>query len=249
MELRNYDDNIMNSNSDFSTNYQGGNQYPGIQSPINGPPIQQNQSTMPIISGNQNPPQNYPQQVIPTFQPPFGVEQNISQIKHNKITQPQKNIISIKNHSKIPIIVLLIIGIIFLSTSIFLFSNIKFIVLALFSSIFGLIAFIGAIRKMFSLDYYIIEFILSESSLTVVKKAILCRRDNKIYQKADISRFDFTKTRREKRKGSYYHTYEIILVFKNGNIEKIFSNTVIGETFYEEERNYVLYYINNYLNR
>ena len=50
---------------------------------------------MPILPENQYPPNNYAQQTTPVFQPPLGVDLNISQINHSRISQPSKNVFTL----------------------------------------------------------------------------------------------------------------------------------------------------------
>ena len=109
-------DTTSSMNSDIPTNYPPinssieMNQYPPnqYQEPYYPPPqqpyINQNYQIPQNQAINQNyPVNNYPQQILqltppPVYNAPLGVqvEQNISQIPHTIITQPQKNIFSIK---------------------------------------------------------------------------------------------------------------------------------------------------------
>ena len=69
------------------------------------------------------------------------------------------------------------------------------------------------------------DIFLGDNTLTVVKKAIFCRRIIKNYQKNDLSRIEFTH-RIMQRKGRRniirnYNIYELFLIFKNGQRELI----------------------------
>ena len=137
MELQNYNqDNISTSSSEIPPNYSDQNnpsfpqkQYSDGQSQVQqqyNPPRQsyhqpqnveysQNQYAMPILPENQNPPSNYVQPITPVFQPPLGGELNISQVKHDRVTQPQKNLFIIFTgpHSKCALCILSFVGLLF----------------------------------------------------------------------------------------------------------------------------------------
>ena len=142
MELQNYNQDIIStSSSEIPPNYSDQNnpsfpqkQYSDGQSQVQqkyNPPQQpyyqpqnvvssQNQYAMPILPENQNPPSNYVQPITPVFQPPLDGELNISQVKHKRVTQPQKNlfILYTNNFSKCLFCILMLFASVFVGTSI-----------------------------------------------------------------------------------------------------------------------------------
>ena len=138
MELQNYNQDIIStSGSEIPPNYSDQNnpsfpqkQYSDGQSQVQqqyNPPenvvYSQNQYAMPILPENQNPPSNYVQPITPVFQPPLGGELNISQVKHKRVTQPQKNlfILYTSHFSKFLFCFLILFASVFIGTSIYLF--------------------------------------------------------------------------------------------------------------------------------
>ena len=277
MELQNYNqDNISTSNSEIPPNYSDQNnpsfpqkQYSDGQSQVQqqyNPPQQpyyqpqndvyssysQNQYAMPILPENLNPPSNYVQPIVPVFQPLLGGELNISQVKHDRVTQPQKNLFIIFTgpHSKCALCILSFVGLLFSGISIFLFIYEIEIKIPI---ILGLIGFFGIVISISWLfvPNYSEDIILGDNSITIVKKAICCRRLISSYQKNDLSGAEFairTGERKVRTKRSSrivtFKIYELFLIFKNGQKEIILD----GEDFYNDEFNFLAYYINNYIN-
>ena len=117
--------------------------------------------------------------------------------------------------------------------------------------LFGLFLMIFSIYRLFVPDYSK-NIILGDNSITIVKKAICCRKLTSSYQKNDLSGAELT-FRTEKRrvkagKGINYmatfRIHDLFLNFKTGQREVIFH----GENYYEEEMNFLVYYIKSYIN-
>ena len=279
MELQNYNQDIIStSSSEVPPNYSDQNnpsfpqkqysdgqsqvqqQYNLPQQPYYQPQndayssYSQNQYAMPILPENLNPPSNYVQPIVPVFQPPLGGELNISQVKHDRVTQPQKNLFIIFTgpYSKCALCILSFVGLLFSGISIFLFTYETEIEIMI-PIIFGLIGFFGIVISISWLfvPNYSEDIILGDNSITIVKKAICCRRLISSYQKNDLSGAEFairTGERKVRTKRSSrivtFKIYELFLIFKNGQKEIILG----GEDFYNDEFNFLAYYINNYIN-
>ena len=280
MELENYNQDIIStSSSDIPSNYPNTNnlsfpqnKYPEAQlqtqKQYNPPPPPsqqqyyqsqnigysshpQNQSMMPIIPENQYPPQNFAQPITPVFQPPLGVEQNISQVDHERITQPSKNMFKIlrKKFILIEIIAFTFVGL-FLDFFGFMYYSTKSDFVGIIVIIAGIIFFGLAISKLFTTNYKA-EIILGDNTLTVIKKALCCRRNITNYHKNDLSRIEFThKTirRRKGRKTRIIYIYELYFIFKNGKKELILFDKDYFKLYLNEEKKFLVYYINNYIN-
>ena len=273
MELQNYNQDIIStSSSEIPPNYSDQNnpsfpqkQYSDGQSQVQqqyNPPqnvvSSQNQYAMPILPENQNPPSNYVQPIVPVFQPPLGGELNISQVKHKRVTQPQKNlfILYTNNFSKCLFCILMLFASVFVGTSIYLFIQmieitIIVIILDMIPGLIGILFMIRPISWLF-IPNYSVHIILGDNSITIVKKAICCRKLISNYQKNDLSGSDFTfrieKRRLKTKNRSYIHTYhihELFLIFKNGQKEEILHTE---DCFNDEEMNFLVYYINSYIN-
>ena len=265
-------DTISSMNSDIPTNYPPisssteMNQYPPnqYQEPYYPPPQQpylnQNYQIPQNQAINQNyPVNNYPQQIPqptppPVYNAPLGVqvEQNISQIPHKSITQPQTNVFLIKRiyeslfYYTVPFfgaIFFILLGIIFFVTSDSFASLIFLTLLALLIMLLGLC-------NCVKLDHEY-ELILGDDNFTIINKAFCCRKRISIYQKNELMGFDMKMRNEERhgRGGRVYHVdvYDFILLFKNGRNEKFFSYEVAH--FTKEETNYLLYYVNNYIRK
>ena len=96
------------------------------------------------------------------------------------------------------------------------------------------------------------DIFLGDNTLTVVKKAIFCRRIIQNYQKNDLSRIEFTH-RIMQRKGRRnrirnHNIYELFLIFKNGQREQILIDSGLSKIYTDEEIIFLANYINNYIN-
>ena len=204
MELQNYNQDIIStSSSDIPPNYPNTNnlsipqnKYPDTQfqtqqqynppssqqqyyqsQNIGNPSHLQSQTMMPILPENQYPPNNYVQPITPVFQPPLGADQNISQINHNKITQPQKNMFTIlrANYSKFQIFVSLFVSLFFLTLSIIFFiTNRNMMVFSIVMTIPSIILIYISFKMLLETNHET-DIFLGDNTLTVVKKAIFCR--------------------------------------------------------------------------
>ena len=285
MELQNNNQDIIStSSSDIPQNYPNINN-PSVpdnkytegqfqtQQQYNPPPYQQqyyqsqnigyssypqNQSIIPILPENQYPPQNYVQPIAPVFQPPLGAEQNISQVDHKRITQPQKNffIILRKSDLKCKIYTCIIMLLFFVPFAIFAFcSGIDKIVLGLILTLFSMILIVGIMKMLFDVNYKA-EIILGEYTLTVVKKALCCRKKVENYQKNDLFRVEYTHstTKRRVRRGkrgsriATFNIFELFFIFKNGHKEKILYDESESKIYTFAEIQFLIYYINGYIN-
>ena len=281
MELQNYNQDIIStSSSDIPPNYPNTNNpsFPQnkyseaqfeTQQQYNPPPTQQqyyqtqnsgysshpqNQSIMPILPENQYPPKNYAQQTTPVFQPPLGVDLNISQINHSRISQPSKNVFTLLR-SKYKILKILayilcgsFIAIFGFIEFILKYNNIVFFILFFIVGIF--VISLGIIH--FLLTDYKADIVLGDNTLTIVKYALCCKREVTNYQKNDLSRITFTYkriTRRVSRKTrNTYDTYKLIFIFKNDKKETILYDEGFCKTYTDQERQFLVNYINNYIN-
>ena len=285
MELQNNNQDIIStSSSDIPQNYPNINN-PSVpdnkytegqfqtQQQYNPPPYQQqyyqsqnigyssypqSQSIIPILPENQYPPQNYVQPITPVFQPPLGAEQNISQVDHKRITQPQKNIFIIlrKSDLKCKIYTCIIMLLFFVPFAIFAFcSGIDKIVLGLILTLFSMILIVGIMKMLFDVNYKA-EIILGEYTLTVVKKALCCRKKVENYQKNDLFRVEYTHstTKRRVRRGkrgsriATFNIFELFFIFKNGHKEKILYDESESKIYTFAEIQFLIYYINGYIN-
>ena len=282
MELQNYNQDIIStSSSDIPQNYPDINN-PSIQDnkygfqtqqQYNPPPSQQqnyqsqnigyssypqNQSIMPILPENQYPPQNYVQPITPVFQPQLVAEQNISQVKHKRITQPHKNIfIILRKRSIICEFVLLIIGILFfLGFGIYGFCFGMKLVPKIMVIVFFTILLICLIITIFYDVNYKAEIILGDNTLTVIKKAFCYRKKVENYQKNDLFRVEYTHstTKRRVRRGkrgsriATFNIFELFFIFKNGHKEKILYDESESKIYTFAEIQFLIYYINGYIN-
>ena len=282
MELQNYNQDIIStSSSDIPPNYPNTNNpsFPQnkyseeqfqTQQQYNPPPSQQqyyqtqntgysshpqNQSIMPILPENQYPPNNYAQQTTPVFQPPLGADLNISQINHSRISQPSKNVFTLlrRKYIILEILVWMLIGSLFVFLAIFLFYVFQKVLIGfIIILIIGIITMSLGIRYFFYTDY-IADIILGDNTLTVVKKALCCRKPVTInYQKNDLSRIEFiykvVKRRTSRKSTNYYDAYELIFIFKNDKKERILYDEGQCKTYTDQERLFLVNYINNYIN-
>ena len=206
---------------------------------------------MPILPENQYPPQNFAQPITPVFHPPLGVEQNISQVEHERITQPSKNMFKIlrRKFILIEIVAFTFVGL-FLDFFGFMYYTTKNNFVGIIVIIAGIIFFGVAISKFFTTSYKA-EIILGDNTLTVIKKALCCRRKVTNYHKNDLSRIEFThKTtkRRNGRRTRIIDIYELYFIFKNGQKELILFDKDDFELYLDEEMKFFAHYINNYIN-
>ena len=281
MELQNYNQDIIStSSSDIPPNCPNTNnpsfpqnKYPEAQfqtqQQYNPPPSEkqyyqtqnigcssypQNQTTMPILPGNQYTPQNYLQPITPVFRPPLGVDLYISKVKHDRITQPYKNVFKIwRNITLLCQIFKFIIAALLISMAIlivFILTNKNKIVLIIIIIIASIIYIIAIIYTFFDLNYKV-DIILGHNILTVVKNAMCCRKKVTNYQKNDLSSIEFTykETYHKTGKGGVtIYTYKLFFIFKNGQRERIFIDKDQERIFYEEEMEFLVNFINNYIN-
>ena len=290
MELQNYNQDIIStSSSDIPPNYPNTNNpsFPQnkysesqfqTQQQYNPPPSQQqyyqtqnigysshpqNQSKMPTFPENQYPPQNYVQPITPVFQPPLGVDQNISQVNHYRITQPSKNVfliirrdIKTEIFSKLLVCSLIaLFGILYYCLS----KNPSIVIFLIIISP-GIFIFIYGAISILCYRNYKLDIFLGDNTLTVVKRALCCwRKVTTNYQKNDLSRIEFThretKHRKRTRRGRYstttYDTYELFFIFKNGQRERILidEEQKLRFKYTDEEKQFLVNYINNYINK
>ena len=209
---------------------------------------------------NQNyPVNNYPQQIPqptppPVYNAPLGVhvEQNISQIPHKSIAQPQKNIFSIKrpNDSTFYYMIPFLVAIFFFLIGIIFYVIKDSFGLLIFLIIISLLmVFLGLYNCLELNKKY--EIILGEDIFTVINKAFCYRQRISIYPKNELIGFDMKMRNEERhgRRGRVYNVnvYDFIILLKNGRNEKLFSFEVVN--FTKEETNYLLYYVNNYIKK
>ena len=278
MELQNYNQDIISTSSSdisntnnpsFPQNKYSEAQFQTQQQYYPPPPQQQyyqtqntgysshpqNQSIMPILPENQYPPNNYAQQTTPVFQPPLGADLNISQINNSRISQPSKNVFILlrRKYIILEIFVWTLIGSFFMFLAIGLFGVLlKEIIPFIILLIMGIIAMILGIRHFFYTNYKA-DIILGDNTLTVVKKAMCCRRpETTNYQKNDLSRIEFiykvVKRRTSRKSTNYYDAYELIFIFKNDKKERILYDEGLCKTYTDQERQFLVNYINNYIN-
>jgi len=286
MELQNYNQDIIStSSSDIPQNYPNINNPPipdnkytegqfQTQQQYNPPPSQQqnyqsqnigyssypqNQSIMPILPENQYPPQNYVQPITPVFQPQLVAEQNISQVKHKRITQPHKNIfIILRKRSIICEFVLLIIGILFfLGFGIYGFCFGMKLVPKIMVIVFFTILLICLIITIFYDVNYKAEIILGDNTLTVIKKAFCYRKKVENYQKNDLFKAEYIHSKakrrvRRRKHGTFIitvHIFELFFIFKDGHKEKILYDQEDDSKIYTyAEMKFLVNCINNYIN-
>ena len=285
MELQNYNQDIIStSSSDIPQNYPNINNPPipdnkytegqfQTQQQYNPPPSQQqyyqsqnigyssypqNKSIIPILPENQYPPQNYVQPIPPVFQPPLDAEQNISQVDRKRITQPHKNMfIILRKSDVIPSIIVLIIGILMsLTVGIFAFIAMDGIMPKIISIIIFSASFTCLMITIFYNVNYKAEIILGVYTLTVVKKALCCRKKVENYPKDDLFRVEYTHstTKRRVRRGkrgtriATFNIFELFFIFKNGHKEKILYDEAESKIYTFAEIQFLVYYINSYIN-
>ena len=203
----------------------------------------QNQSGMPILPETQYTPQNSVT-ITPIFQTPLAIDQNISQINHNRITQPSKNVFKIVRHKQIIVnLGFIIIGSIFVSIGLISYisksdKRVKNVVLM----IFGII-FISVGISLFFFPIYKVDIFLGDNTLTVVKKGYCCGiKVTTNYQKNDLSGIEFICKKE-------FYKYELFFNFKNGQRERILKDEYQSKVYTDEEVEFLENYINYYINR
>ena len=284
MEIQNYNQDIIStSSSDITPNYPNTNnpsfpenKYPEAQfqtpQQYNPPPSEQqnyqtqnngysshpqNQSGMPILPESQYPPQNSVQTITPIFQLPLVVDQNISQVNHNRISQPSKNVFKILRQKCyiMKLLLFILVGSFFAFLGFIFFIRdsdgqrvgwVFFIILGSVFTVLGIISFF--------LTNYKVDIFLGDNNLTVVKKALCCGiKVTKNYQKIDLSGIEFTCKKKERyysRGGpTIVNKYELIFNFKNGQRERILKDEDPSEIYSYEEMEFLENYINYYINR
>ena len=181
-------------------------------------------------------------------------DQNISQIIHKNITQPQKNIFIINTGliSKYKSILILIIGIIFIFVGLFGFfiqvnNNLIFL---LGFMLLGLVIAGSGVYDLFKYGYTV-NIILEENFIKVISKAFCCINKVINFQKENLFRIEFDQksTKHHSRlRGAYYlHTYQLIFFLK-GNLQKeIFSSTTHVVQFSDEEMKFITNFVNDYI--
>ena len=169
---------------------------------------------------------------------------NISQIPHKRVFQPEPNIFYISNGcctKCIPYFFTLLGAYFLLMASLFGKNSFGiYAVLGFFFLLFGLLSCCNMIHKIY--------FIMDQNNLTVIKKAIAGKK-TRVYNRGELQRVEFNSfyTISQSRFGSFMYNYSVVIVLTNGNAEPIFSTSSSSALFTIDEINYFLYSINTHI--
>ena len=185
------------------------------------------------------------QPVQPVYNAQYQNYNNISQIRHKGVFQPDENTFYIETGcvSKSMPYILTIFGIFLLVIPFFnMSSNLMF---AFFIGAIFLFSGLISCCKLYNKIY----FIMGPNTLTVMKKAN-CGKQTKIYNPGELMRVEFNYNyaySSSMHGGGYTHNYTLIAFPTNGPADQIFSYGSSNPIFTVEEMEYFLYYINTHI--
>ena len=233
MELRDIDQKNLISNSEQTVNTSlEANQYPSDQFQS-----QDYNPEKPFFENQNNP---------PSYQPSYQFEkvQNIAEIPHKAIYQPNTNFFSIQAGYSFSssYILITIFSLVFLFGIIAIILNIMHPIISIIILIFSIYILIFSILPFFSTDN-VIQISLEDTYVTIIGKAYCCRKKVRAYSKSQLIRLDLE----EEEIGNKIHSkvYRVYLILNEGPKELLFIGNI--ERYTIEEIRYLLFCVNNHI--
>jgi hypothetical protein len=235
MELRDIDQKNLITNSGQTDTSLGVNQYPQGQfqtqdyNPEN--PFYENQNNL-YSSTNA---------CQPSYQ--FENVQNIADLPHKSIYQPSTNFFSIQAGfsytSSYVLIVIFSLAFIFgfISMILILFNP----VISFFIIIVSIYILFFSISPLLSTDN-VIQISLEDTYVTIIGKAVCCRKKNRVFSKNQLIRLDLEEE--EVKNKINYKVFRVFLIFNKGKELLFIGNS---EKYTIEEIRYLLFYVNNHI--
>ena len=226
--------------------------YPQNAIPIQPQPVYPPQGVPQTNYPPQYPPQVGPvqvqpvQPVQPVYNPAYKNYNNISQIRHRGIKQPDENTFYISSSCCYIIFPLMFCGVgIFLMTfpitKIGEGKDIPCVIAGVIFFIIGIYLFCSTNNSVY--------FIMGPNTLTIMKKGY-CRKKTRTYNPGELQRIAFDyhyEYRGSGKSGGYKHIYSIIVYPTRESVDNAYSDSGRSPLFTAEEIDYFLYHINTHI--